>query len=349
MTEFEKSLLPSTVTVQEAMGVIDSSAGKIALVIDPERRLLGTITDGDIRRGILAGVRLEDNVLGVMNAKPRTARVGGDQVHLLNLMRREQVRHLPLLDERGTVVGLHTLAELLTIEARSNWVVLMAGGEGQRLRPITEDLPKPMIRVGPKPILETIIDRFTSAGFQKFFLCVNYKSHVIEQHFGDGSKHGIEIQYIRETKPLGTAGPLSLLPGKPDAPLIVMNGDILTDVDFAALFDFHAEQHAKGTMCVREYRAQVPYGVVDADDSRLNGIEEKPWHTHFVNAGIYVLEPDALDLVPADTTFTMPNLFEALLDKNQPCAVFPIKEYWLDIGRHDDLERAKLDFTEFFE
>ncbi len=349
MSDVTPSLVAPDDSLRKAIETIDTSAGKIALVVDGERRLLGTVTDGDIRRGLLSGVAMERPVSEVMNRHPRVAGPGDDKATLLERMRRERVRQLPLVDTAGRLVGLETLAELLQTGRRDNWVVLMAGGEGRRLRPLTSELPKPMLPVGPKPILETIVDSFVDAGFHRFFISVNYKAESIERHFGDGAARNVQIRYLRESHALGTAGALGLLPERPAAPLIVMNGDILTKVDFGQVLDFHRDHDAVATMCVREYGLQVPYGVVQIDGHRLTAIEEKPTIRHFVNAGIYVLEPEVLDEVEPDTPTTMPRLFERLLAKGTTCSVCPVREYWLDVGRMTDFERANAEFAGMFD
>lgn len=349
MTDVKTALLTLDATVHHAVEVIDRSAGKIALVVDEGGHLIGTVTDGDVRRGLLHGVAFEGPVDPIVNRHPRIARVSEDKVALLARMRQDRLRQLPLVDENGLLVGLETLADLLLQGRRDNWVVLMAGGEGRRLRPLTESVPKPMLSVGPKPLLETIIESFIAAGFHKFFLSVNYKAEQIERHFGDGSDFGAEIRYLREDAPLGTAGSLSLLPETPAAPFIVMNGDILTKVDFGQILDFHRDHHAAATMCVREYSTQIPYGVVRMKGHTLLGIQEKPMLRHFVNAGVYVLEPKALDHIAPHRPMTMPDLFDALLEGDPSCCcVCPIREYWLDVGQMADFERANDEFSVIF-
>jgi NDP-sugar pyrophosphorylase family protein len=224
----------------------------------------------------------------------------------------------------------------------------MAGGLGTRLRPLTENTPKPLLPVGGRPLLETIVENFANQGFQKIFLSVNYKAEMFEQHFGDGSRFGVQIEYIHESDRMGTAGALTMLPSRPENPLIVMNADLLTTLDFRQFLEFHRAHRAKATMGVREYAFQVPYGVVEADGERLVSISEKPVHQFFVSAGMYILEPEVLDRIPAGCFFDMPTLFQSMLDEKVDAAVFPVREYWLDIGRLDDLERAQVEFGKFF-
>ncbi|MDH4101509.1 MAG: nucleotidyltransferase family protein, partial [Nitrospirota bacterium] len=256
---------------------------------------------------------------------------------------------VPIVDSEGRVVGIELLDEILHAETFDNAVVLMAGGLGSRLRPLTDDTPKPLLKVGNKPILETIIENFMEYGFNRFFISINYKGEKIEEYFGDGARWGADITYMRETDRMGTAGALAGLAGKIDKPVFVMNGDLLTRVNFKQLMKFHVEQKGAATMCVRNYDLQVPYGVVTTDRYRLLSIEEKPSQRFFVNAGIYVIEPEVIGLIPQNTYFDMPELFKKLVEMKKEAAVFLIREYWLDIGRFDDLERANGEFARIFE
>ncbi|CAA7613612.1 Nucleoside-diphosphate-sugar pyrophosphorylase [Candidatus Terasakiella magnetica] len=348
MKDWRNTLIGPGDRILQAIEALDKGALRIVLVVDGDGRLLGTVTDGDIRRGILRGLSLDLGVTEVMNRRFHSGLAGTDRHVLLAGMRRDNLQQLPLLDGEGRVVGLETIEDILHLQERDNWVVLMAGGEGRRLYPLTESTPKPLLAVGSKPILETILDRFIEAGFRRFFISVNYLAHRVEAHFGDGSSRGVEIAYLREDSKLGTAGALRLLPSRPDKPVFVMNGDILTNVDFGRLLAFHAEQAARATMCVREHALTIPYGVVELNGSRVASIAEKPEIRNFVNAGIYVLDPAALDFIPPEGSYNMTQLFDSLLAQQQACAAFPIREYWLDIGRHDDFERANVDFDEFF-
>jgi len=263
-------------------------------------------------------------------------------------MNARHLHRIPVVDSAGVLVGLETLDELVQPVPRDNLVVLMAGGLGARLRPLTEDCPKPMLMIGNRPILETILLNFIESGFRRFCFCVNYKAEIVMNHFGDGARWGVEIRYVREREAMGTAGALSLLPEKPDKPLIVMNGDLLTKTNFASLMDFHASHHAAATMCIREYDYQVPYGVVKLEDHRLISVEEKPVQRFFVNAGIYVLGPEAVAEIPS-RQFDMPSLFDKLVEKGREISVFPVREYWLDIGHLADLEKAHGDFERIFQ
>ena len=349
MTEWEKMLVAPGTSIRETIRIMEQGSLKIALVVNEERRLLGTVVDGDVRRGILKGCLLDGAVREVMTSSPTVASPKDGRDTILSLMRQKQVRQVPVVDEHGVLVGLEVLDVLSALPKWDNPVVLMAGGLGTRLSPLTVDLPKPLLKIGNKPILEKILDNFVVQGFNRFFISVNYKSDLIEAHFGDGSQWGVTIEYLREEKKLGTAGALGLLPPQKESPVLVMNGDVLTKVDFKQLLDFHQEHKAVATMCVREYDFQVPYGVVKLDQHRIASIEEKPVQRVFVNAGMYVLEPEVLGLVPCGSYFDMPSLFQKLVDQQKETAVFPVREYWIDIGRHDDFVRAQSEYTKVFE
>jgi dTDP-glucose pyrophosphorylase len=345
--DVSENMVAPDATIIDTLKIIDSHGVPIGLVHD-NGVLVGTVTDGDIRRGILAGITLSDCVSKVMNRDPVTAAAETSDADATRQMRRAGIGHLPLLDGDRRIVGLKVLKDLDPKPDRANPVVLMAGGRGTRLHPLTEDLPKPMIEVGGRPILESILERFVGQGFTDFFISVNYKAELIEEYFGDGSAYGATVTYVREDEAMGTGGALSLLPARPVHPFIVMNGDVLTKVNFHHLLKFHENHAAPATMSVREYRFTVPFGVVETDSTILNSIAEKPEHTFFVNAGIYVLDPGVLDLLAPGVATDMPDLFQKLLDDGQRPTVFPLREYWMDIGRLDDLDRAKRDYSDQF-
>lgn len=350
MMNWETTLIPPEASIRAAIQAITKSCLQIALIVDEGRRLLGTVTDGDIRRGILRKIDLEAPVSEIMNTRPFTVRNGTDNGTLLALMKEKIIHQIPLIEGGDRVVGLALMDDLLSAPPHmDNWVVLMAGGLGERLRPLTESTPKPLMPVGNKPILEHILQSFVSHGFQRFYISVNYKAKAIKDRFGDGGEWNAEIRYLEEKISLGTAGALGLIPERSTSPLIVMNGDLLTRVNFAELLRYHREQESRATMCVREYDVQVPFGVVDIEEDKVRSIDEKPIHKFFVNAGIYVLEPDLIDLIPKETVFDMTTLFEKAVEAGHRTSVFPIHEYWLDVGRVDDLERANSDYKDAFE
>lgn len=331
-------------SILDAISVIDAGAQQIAIAVDDNRRLLGVVTDGDIRRAILRGVDLSSRLSQILNSKPIVCKRAETREELLTtVVNQERITRLPVVDDDGFVVGLYRTEDFVPNPFSHELpVVLMAGGLGTRLRPFTDTLPKPMIDVGGRPILEHIIRRFVSQGFKRFYISVNYLSHVIMDHFGDGRTFGAQIVYLEETERLGTAGSLRLLPRDFEGPFFVMNGDLLTAANFAAIANYHLETGVDATMCLREYTVQVPYGVVEQASGRFVGIEEKPMHRHYVNSGIYVLDTAILDLLPGSGYFDMPSLFDNLMQKDpSAAAVFPLREYWCDIGQVADLERAR--------
>lgn len=349
MKQWKKSVVRPNVTVRDTIRTIDEGAIQIAFVVDEDGRLLGTVTDGDIRRAILRGISLDDDAKSVMNPHPITAPSDMSRQAILEIMRHKLIHQIPVLDQAGCVVDVELLDNLLKREEPQNWVVLMAGGLGSRLRPLTDAVPKPMLKIANKPLLEIILENFIEQGFRRFYFSVNYKADMVQSHFGDGSHWDAEIRYLRETERLGTAGPLNLLQDRFTEPVIVMNADLLTKLNFRQLLDFHHEHRAKATMCVREYDFQVPYGVVRIDNTRITAIDEKPVQRFFVNAGIYVLDPEAIGLIPTEAYFDMPELFNRMIGLGWDTAVFPIREYWLDIGRMEDFQRANGEFAGEFE
>ena len=349
MTTWTRILIGPSSTMRQAIEAIDASGLQMVLIVDGTRRLLGTVSDGDVRRAILKGTNLETPVTLIMNSHPTVAKPGDDRELTLATMQSKRLHRVPVVDSKGCVIGLETFDDLVMPARRDNLVVLMAGGLGTRLHPMTADRPKPMLEIGDKPILETILLNFIEYGFHRFYISVNYKAETIKSYFQDGSAWNVDIGYLEETTAMGTAGCLTLLPEVPDAPLIVMNGDVLTKVNFQLLLDFHQNHGASATMSVREYDFQVPYGVVKLEDHRLIGIEEKPVQRVFVSAGIYVLEPAVLKLLPRNEPYDMPGLFEQLMRNKQETIAFPIREYWLDVGRPSDFDKANGDFTVLFQ
>lgn len=345
MTDWQRLVVAPEATLRDAMSTIDATGVQLALVVSNDARLLGVLTDGDIRRAILRGSELSTPCREVMNPNPVTAPASTAPSELLAIMRTRVLHQIPLVDEARRVVGLVTIDTLIGATERTNWVVLMAGGLGQRLRPLTENCPKPMLPVGGKPILENILEAFVEHGFRRFFVSVNYMASVVRDYFGTGTRWGVKIEYLEEDTRLGTAGGLRLLPERPTEPLFVMNGDLLTRVRFDSMLNFHIEHNAVATMAVREYDMQVPYGVVRTDGSVISAIEEKPVQKFYVNAGIYTLSPEALDCVPGEGYFDMPELFQRLMQSGRRTAAYPVREFWLDVGRVEEFERAQQEWT----
>lgn len=349
MKDWESTLVGPRATLRQALETIDRTGAQAVLVVDEHRRLLGTLTDGDARRGLLGGLEMSATVEQAMYATPTWVRAGETPHSILSTMRRTGFHQLPVLDAERVVVGLAVINDYLTAARRDNWVVIMAGGLGSRLKELTRDVPKPMLKVGSRPLLETIIRGYAEQGFHRFYVAVNYKAEQIERHFGDGQALGVDIRYLREKQRMGTAGALSLLPEQPDLPFIVTNADLLTKENYGLMVDEHAAANAQATMAVRDYEMQVPFGVIKLREGLIESIEEKPVHSFLVSAGIYVLSPDTLDIVPKDTFFDMPSLFDALRARQRPTRAHLIAGYWLDIGRLPDYERANLEFHEVFQ
>ena len=338
---WRKALLPIDSSLQLAIRCLDESGLQIAVVISPDGRMVGTLTDGDIRRGLLRGLTLASQVDDIIHREPLVVPPQWGRDTVLQLMQANKVHQLPVVDEQRHVVGLHLWDDLLAPAQRPNTMVVMAGGRGTRLLPHTEHCPKPLLPVGGKPMLEHIIERARVEGFQHFVLAIHYLGHMIEEHFGDGAKWGVAIEYLREQVPLGTAGALGLLRQRLDAPFLVTNGDVLTDIRYGELLDFHSRHRAAATMAVRLHEWQHPFGVVKTKGVDIIGFEEKPIARSHINAGIYVLEPHALDLLGADEHCDMPTLFERLQEKSERAIVYPMHEPWLDVGRPDDLKLAR--------
>lgn len=345
---WRKSLIGPSSSVRDAITVINEGEFRIALVVDDQGKLLGTVTDGDTRRALLRGIGLDSAVKEAMHLNPTVARVGESREAILATMRSKALNQVPIVDAEGRVTHLEILNNLVKESRKENWAVLMAGGLGRRLAPLTDIMPKPMLEVGNKPLLETIIENLVNNGLTRIYIAVNYKADVVKERFGDGAPWKVEIRYIHEDQQLGTAGALSLLVDKPQHPLIVMNADLLTNLNFRHLLDYHDQQGCRATVCVREHAVQIPYGVVAVDENRVVKIEEKPIHRHYINAGIYVLDPDLLAMIPSGTHFDMTALLERMNAEHQPIAVFPIREFWLDIGRHEDYAAANGHYERLF-
>lgn len=348
MKHIEKIIISPNASIKDAMKKIDEGATKIALVTDEKLSFLGTITDGDIRRAILNDMSLDESIESIYNKNPIKAYIDTPKSELIRIAKQHSILRVPIVDDSNRLLSMELIEELPTSITKSNKVILMVGGLGTRLRPLTNNTPKPMLHVGGKPILETIIERFSSYGFVNIVMCIGYKSDVIQNYFGDGSDYGVNIEYILEDKRMGTAGALSLLKEKPNEPFFVMNGDLLTNINFEHLCDYHIANKSKGTMCVREYDFQVPFGVVNLEGHNITSIEEKPVHNFFVSAGIYMLDPSCIDMIPKNEFYDMPTLFEKMIKQNDNAISFPLREYWLDIGRLEEYEKANNEYHGVF-
>lgn len=341
--DWKNILLQPDQPIRDALELIDRESLRIALVVDADLHLLGVVTDGDVRRGLLRNLTLASPVKDVMNSNPLTAELGTARKELVRFMEKEQLLAVPLL-HNGIVSGLETLQRVGTFSKYQNPVFLMAGGFGTRLRPLTDNCPKPMLKVGDKPILEIVLNSFIKSGFVNFYISTHYLPEMIRAYFGDGSKWNIKISYVHEETPLGTGGALGLLPADtPDLPLIMVNGDVLTNVDFERVLEFHNKHNAAATMCVRDYEYQVPFGVINGEGNRIISMVEKPIQRFFVNAGIYVVSPQIRHSVSQNSRIDMPTLLEQCISRQENVMMFPIHEYWLDIGRIEDYQRAQTD------
>jgi NDP-sugar pyrophosphorylase family protein len=337
---WRQAILPVKTTIQHAIRSLDQTSIKIVMVVNELGELEGTISDGDIRRGLLKGLDLNSPITSVIhrNALVVTPEMGREVV--LQLMGANKIQQIPIVNESRQVVGVHLWDEITTVPARPNMMVIMAGGMGTRLRPFTETCPKPLLPIAGKPMLEHIIERAKLEGFSHFVLAVHYLGHMIKSHFGDGEKLGVQIDYLNEKSPLGTAGALGLLNPRPAVPFVVTNGDVITDIRYAELLDFHVRHQAMATMAVRMHEWQHPFGVVQTRGVEIVGFEEKPVARSHINAGVYALEPEALNLLSGDAHCDMPTLFERLQANSMRTVAYPMHEPWLDVGRPDDLSRA---------
>lgn len=339
-------LMKKDQTIEEVLRRL--GAQNIVLIVDDARRLLGTVTDGDARRAILERIALSSSVGRVMHTRPITAEVGVSEEDLLQLMLENDVKQLPIVDGDNVVRDLVTLEQILHRERRENTVFILAGGKGARLYPLTKDIPKPMLKVGERPILETIIRQLRADGFVNFFISVFYNKECIINHFGDGSKFGVNIIYTEETQPLGTAGPLACLRGKVDRPFLVINGDLLSKVAYGKFLDWHVDKGFSVTAAVRNMEFKIPFGVVDMTEDTIVEIQEKPVKEFRINAGLYALSPDILELIPVDTFYDMTDLFSDAISAHQGVGGYLIHDYWLDIGTRESYEQAQDAFRNIF-
>ena len=348
-TDLTNACVGPQASVRETVALMDRNRCGFTLVVDEERHLVGTVTDGDIRRAMLANMNLQQPItdllarkIGTRYERPITALVGQEGSVYLSLLKQHNLLYLPLLDPANRVAGLVALDEFVPDEALSLRAVVMAGGRGSRLHPLTDDLRKPMLRVGDQPVLEIIIKQLRDAGIKQVKVTTHHKPEKITEHFGDGSNFGVELSYIEEGRPLGTIGGLGLLE-VPKETTLVINGDILTQVDFRAMLNYHREHDADLTVAVRQYDIKVPYGIVECDGPMVRGVNEKPVLGFFVNAGIYLLEPMVYRLIPNGQRFDMTELIQRVVSEGGVVVSFPIREYWLDIGQREDYEQAQVE------
>ncbi len=338
--QLKKFVVADTATIRDAMRAIDANWHEVVVVQDANQRVLGVITDGDVRRGLLRGLSMDAPANEVMTKTFVRVSPETDRAAVLDMMKAKVIRQIPVIGADGTLKGIHFLEELIGAEAKPNIAVIMAGGQGTRLRPLTERCPKPMISVAGRPILERIVLHLVGHGIRKIFISVNYLAEIIESHFGDGAGFHCEIEYLRESEPRGTGGALAFLPGPLSHPVVVLNGDQITQVDFSSLLEFHRNERADATIAARSYQVEIPFGVLRAENRRLVELTEKPSAHFLINSGIYVLDPSVLPLVPRNRNFPITELFSVLLEKNRKVAVHYFDEEWIDVGRHEDLRKA---------
>ena len=347
MYKIDEIKINQNASIKEALEVIDKGAIKVAVVLSDDGLLLGMLNDGDIRRALLKGMSLDDSIAGIINKHPVVANINDTKERILELANEKKLHQIPIISN-GKLIGIQDIREFLAPKNKPNKVILMVGGLGTRLRPLTNDVPKPMLDVGNKPILHTIVENFAKYGYTDIIMCVNYKSEIIKEYFGNGDKFGVKIEYVLESQRMGTAGALSLLQKRPKDDFFVMNGDLLTNVNFEYLHEYHKDSNALASICIRKYEMQVPYGVVNVRANKVTSIEEKPTQSFFVSAGIYMFSPIVLDFIPKGVFYDMPTLFGELL--KQGFAVYPffIREYWLDIGKMDEYRRANDEYEGVF-
>ena len=347
MYKIDEIKINQNASIKQALKVIDKGAIKVAVVLSDDGLLLGMLSDGDIRRALLKGMSLDDSITSIINRDPVVANINDTKERILELANEKKLHQIPIISN-GKLVGIQDIREFLAPKNKPNKVILMVGGLGTRLRPLTNDVPKPMLDVGNKPILHTIVENFAKYGYTDIIMCVNYKSEIIKEYFGNGDKFGVKIEYVLENQRMGTAGALSLLQKRPKDDFFVMNGDLLTNVNFEYLHEYHKDSNALASICIRKYEMQVPYGVVNVRANKVTSIEEKPTQSFFVSAGIYMFSPIVLDFIPKGVFYDMPTLFGELL--KQGFAVYPffIREYWLDIGKMDEYRRANDEYEGVF-
>lgn len=341
MTDWSQCLIGENLSIRDVIHNLDRTALQIAIVISSDRRLIGTITDGDIRRGLLRGLDLDSLITTIIHHDPLVVPPELPKDSVLQIMHLNGVRQMPIVDKSRIVLGLCTMKGLLRHAQRDNVMVIMAGGKGSRLRPDTDNCPKPLLPIGGKPMLEHIIERAKVSGFRNFVLSVHYLGEMIKMHFGDGARWGVSISYIEEATPMGTAGGLSLLRDRFSAPFVVTNGDVLTDIDYGQLLEFHVSHKAEATMAVRGHEWQNPFGVVHTDGIDIVSLEEKPIIKCHINAGVYALSPSMINLLPSEEHCDMPELFSRAKERNLRTIAYPMHEPWLDIGRPNDLKHAR--------
>lgn len=349
MKNWHSILLHQSSTIRDAMRSLDQGSLRICLLVNEHNQLLGTVTDGDIRRALLRDANMDDAVSLVMNTNPITTEQDSSREQRLQLMNQHDLTAIPIVDAANKVVGLETLHQAIAPQKHDNPVFIMAGGFGTRLQPLTDHCPKPMLRVGDKPMLEHLINQFVELGFHDFYISTHYLPEIIRNHFGQGEKWNVSIQYVHEEQPLGTGGALGLLPsGLPDMPLIMMNGDVLTKLNYAQLLRHHMNRNFDATVCVREDEHRVPFGVIETENQLITSVVEKPTYRYKINTGIYVLNQDIVRSVQPGQRIDLPALLEQHRNQGKHIGTFTSYDYWLDIGQMKDYQKAQRDLESYF-
>jgi dTDP-glucose pyrophosphorylase/predicted transcriptional regulator len=345
MKKIKQIKISSNATIKTALKVISRGGLQIAVVVDKNEKLLGTLTDGDIRGGFLKGLNLSSSIKSIFFKKPLTVKKNVNKKKILEIALLKKIYQIPVIDNSNKVVGIYVLDELIKSRNKSNLVVIMAGGRGVRLRPLTKNIPKPMLKVGNKPIIQNILEKFRDNDYKNFLISVNYKSKIIKDYFGDGAKFGVNIQYIEEKTRLGTAGSLSLIKNI-TKPFFVINGDLMINLDFEKMMSFHYDHNSMATMCVKEYNFNSSYGEVKLKNENIVSIDEKPKHKYYINGGLYILDPKCLSFVPKKF-YDMPTLFKKIISKKYKTVSFPLNENWIDIGKMEDYKLAMTQFKKY--
>ncbi len=337
---FNDCVITPSASLREAMVSLDRSALEICFVVDAAMTLLGTVTDGDIRRGLLEGRSLDSPVEAVMQRRFTSVMPNAGRAEVLDVMHARRIAQVPILGAGGRLEGMHTLHDILGTSTRPSWAVIMAGGKGTRLSPLTKLVPKPMLRVAGRPILERIVLNLVGFGIRRVFLAINYLGQMVEEHFGDGERLGCRIDYLREERPLGTGGALSLLPEATD-PILVMNGDLVTQANVGSMLDFHLAGKQAATVATRRYMHTVPFGCLEMEGDRVLQIEEKPTLSRPINAGIYALDPSVIARIPKGHEVGLPSVLEDCIERGETVRGYEIDEDWIDVGQHEQLRRAR--------
>lgn len=336
----KKYIIKSNQTIFQAMKVINNNWHEIVLVVDEKDKVIGVVTDGDVRRGLLSGLNFNTRITQVMTKSFIYVKPDVNRATVLDLMKANLINSIPIVDSKKNLIGIHFLQELIGATPKPNSALIIAGGKGARLKPLTDNCPKPMVKVAGRPILERIILHLLGYGIKTIYISINYLGKTIENYFGNGNSFGCKIKYLKEKRILGTGGPLSLLPNRINHPIIVMNGDLVTQINIDRLLNLHNKRDFLATMCVKPYQIEIPFGVIKTNKNKLLDLKEKPVSQYLINAGIYVINPEILKLIPKNQEYPITTLFELLLKKKKNIGIYITEEDWIDVGRHDELKKA---------